>query len=483
MVVLLISICCVYRIQIAKNDTDPLWHYKLGEEIVKTGRVSMENHFTWQKGTIWNQQEWLFDLILYLVVHRFGFAGYQVMLIIDHCIGFFICYRICRPSERLEKAVFLCAFLFLCVANQNNRPACYSVYLLMIWMDMYDRKMSLPKRAVCSALPGLFIANFHGGNVSIMILLYLFCMAVECILWIREKKHIQKKRLRDLFISLLCFSGAACICPMGWKVLINTFTSLGSETIRYIDEWNHLPLTTIQSCLILFVALLSGIYVHASGYEHKAAGRILYTLCFTAAGIVQRRGFITALYFWLCFCLPYTIRALYFLLDIPAPEEPDVTVNMKKDVLRWVSGYISAVLVLILFLHIGGYPTFDEYADQSWAEETLAYIEKHYNSDTRILAPYASNSVLMYHDIPVTVDPREYPYDSDTNHSLMDVITIYSSKDREEVSDLLDQYGFDYIVTDDDSVLEWYLDGDSGYRKVTEGVSRTGVHQALYEKE
>lgn len=496
MIVLLISICCVYRIQIAGNDTDPLWHYKLGEEIVKTGRISLENHFTWQTGTTWNQQEWLFDVILYLVVHYFGFAGFQIMLIVGHCIGFLICYRVCRPSTKPEKALFLCAFLVFCLFSQNNRPACYSVYCLILWMAMYEKEMSLVKRAAYSLLLGLFITNFHGGNVTVMIALYLLSMAVECILWFREKKPVQWIRLRDLTVSLLCFAGAACVCPMGWKSLTYTFSLLDLNTTGYINEWRAYPLSIPDACLILFVCFLLGVYAHTTAYDHKAVVRIVYTLYFTAVGICQSRGMPPAVYLWLCFCLPYTARGLRSVFSRPdsVPEEKaEKTAGDKKlkksaagiKVLHWAvwaAGFALAVSLLSSFLQKGGYPTFDEYADQSWAEETLYYLEEHHDSDTRILAPYASNSVLMYHDIPVTVDPRQTPYDSDTNQSLMDVITVYFSKNRSTVYRILEKYDFDYIVTDSSSSLEWYLDTDFGYQKVAEGISKTGVHQTLYEK-
>ena len=48
-------------------DPDILWHILMGRDICLSGRISMDNPYTWIPGTHWNQHEWLYDIMIYLV--------------------------------------------------------------------------------------------------------------------------------------------------------------------------------------------------------------------------------------------------------------------------------------------------------------------------------------------------------------------------------------------------------------------------------
>ena len=57
-------------------DVDLMWHIRGGEEIVRTGTISLVNNFSWIEGTIWTQQEWLFDVLIYLITRYTGRIGF-----------------------------------------------------------------------------------------------------------------------------------------------------------------------------------------------------------------------------------------------------------------------------------------------------------------------------------------------------------------------------------------------------------------------
>ena len=115
-----------------KHDTDLLWHYKLGEQIVRTGKISKENTFTWQKGTVWNQQEWLFDVLFYEIIFRTGIPGFVFSYAVLMLFGAWICCRIAKPGNRY---LFLLMY-GICFAwgETGGRPGDSSVFLFLIFL-------------------------------------------------------------------------------------------------------------------------------------------------------------------------------------------------------------------------------------------------------------------------------------------------------------------------------------------------------------
>ena len=64
-------------------DADILWHYKLGEEIIKNGNITLANNFTFLSNTEWVHQEWLYEVILYNIVSVSGLIGFFALCVIN----------------------------------------------------------------------------------------------------------------------------------------------------------------------------------------------------------------------------------------------------------------------------------------------------------------------------------------------------------------------------------------------------------------
>ena len=56
--IIVISLFQVSIMHNSKLDSDILWHYKLGEEIIKQHTITLNNNFTFLEGTEWIPQEW-----------------------------------------------------------------------------------------------------------------------------------------------------------------------------------------------------------------------------------------------------------------------------------------------------------------------------------------------------------------------------------------------------------------------------------------
>ena len=111
-------------------------------------------------------------------------------------------------------------------------------------------------------------------------------------------------------------------------------------------------------------------------------------------------------------------------------------------------------------------PTFAAYADAYASKPILVEILRASKADSRIFAPYYINNVILYHDIPVTLDSRQIPYDSESNHSIMDYFNA-SIGSAEECRSYVAKYDFDYIWTDDQwTLMDAALENSPHYEKV-----------------
>lgn len=67
-----------------QNDT--YYTIKIGEHIIETGTIDMQDPFSWHENLTYFYPHWLYDLITYLIYNLFGFSGIFVTTIIFTCI-------------------------------------------------------------------------------------------------------------------------------------------------------------------------------------------------------------------------------------------------------------------------------------------------------------------------------------------------------------------------------------------------------------
>lgn len=67
-----------------QNDT--YYTIKIGEHIVNTGTVDLEDPFSWHEGLTYYYPHWLYDVITYLIYNLFGFNGLFITTMILSCL-------------------------------------------------------------------------------------------------------------------------------------------------------------------------------------------------------------------------------------------------------------------------------------------------------------------------------------------------------------------------------------------------------------
>lgn len=452
-------------------DTDVLWHYKLGEQIAETGRITLENTFTWQKGTTWNQQEWLFDVLFYLVVHSAGLPGFWLMNTLMLVCGALLGLSIAKPEFSQIFLIFYCLVKVSC--SQCGRPGEYSVFLIMLWFALYDRLSGgwkYGKVLIASAALGILMANFHGGNILFMIVAWLVLLAGDIVLDLCEKRRPWREWLRKALV-LLPFGAAACLCPSGYHILTNTFTASQAETIDRIAEWQPLQMNLVSAVILLLMLFSLGYSLKLHRRDAVFFRHFLITAACAVLALISVRCTLIFLNAWLFFCFPYFYEIVYDFTGAKKGEEVRISDLFGGKVLpEYIIALAFCAVVVIAGIQgvlVRGYRTFDDYADRLASKTILNRIVEGAEDDTRVLTAYTLNNVLLYHDVKVSVDTREYPYDTETNHTLLEQFNMSYSETVNGCNELINRYRFDYVWTDETLFrVEVALEKNPHYRKV-----------------
>lgn len=451
-----------------KHDTDLLWHYKLGEQIVRTGKISKENTFTWQKGTVWNQQEWLFDVLFYEIIFRTGIPGFVFSYAVLMLFGAWICCRIAKPGNRY---LFLLMY-GICFAwgETGGRPGDSSVFLFLIFLVLYEKALRLRTKLPCMAGLGIFMANYHAGNIMVMAAAWALLMFTDWLLDLREKKVHGTRICHDL-LCLALFCASSCISPIGgYGLAFAAKHVLGTQSTKYISEWQPLPCYLPIAVIYCLILVTIGWKIAGTDFERTVFRRCVLCTGFCAASLASRRCVPLFLYSWLIFCSSYTYE---MILSFAKAQGGQLLPSWRIRHRGAATAAAAAATVVIggacasgTILCVQKVPTFAAYADAYASKPILVEILRASKADSRIFAPYYINNVILYHDISVTLDSRQIPYDSESNHSIMDYFNA-SIGSAEECRSYVAKYDFDYIWTDDQwTLMDAALENSPHYEKV-----------------
>ena len=89
-----------------QNDT--YYTIKIGEHIVNTKTVDMQDPFSWHENMPYTYPHWAYDVIIYLIYNTFGMMGIFISTIVLACIlGVLMYFTICKISKNRLVSFFI----------------------------------------------------------------------------------------------------------------------------------------------------------------------------------------------------------------------------------------------------------------------------------------------------------------------------------------------------------------------------------------
>ena len=483
-------------------DTDLLWHLKIGEDIVATKSIFINNAYTWLQNTVWTQQEWLFDIMLYGIVSIGGIVGFYLI----HLSSQFLYIKLSIKSNKyhfdlLALVVFLTMYMFL-PFNQANRPAEYSTYLVVLMIWLYDK--SFRTKPVVYFGIGVFIANFHCGAAVALLTIMGFIFAIDLVLnfAFNRMNHIPftltRRFIFQYIISCMLFIAGLCINPYGIKQVKNMFSVMNLNSTQYINEWK--PFVThsyLVWIMIIAIAISFGYALYKHKWEKDTTIHIALMSAFLVLSLTSIKGFVMFYYMFMMYGYKYFDEMIYdFLKRMNLSRE----FNFKKLHFSFPEKLPHKKMIYsFLFIVCLMFGTSVAVFNQKSMDNLVSLNETQYITDDtiselqtiaenkegtfNILNGYVTGNYLLYHDIPVFIDARQMPYSKEFGWSTaVDDYFDTNYNDYEAMDKFFDKYNFNYVICNGEYNINNYMQrvSNSWYLKYSDTDSGIYIWERVY---
>lgn len=444
-------------------DLDLLWHIRMGEDIVRNHEIISENTYSWLQGTYWNQQEWLYDVIIYAVISFTGLIGYHLIFALSEVSLIGIGFRQHKSKIHYPILYFVISAFILTVVPTNamNRPSDYSTFIFVFLFWLYEGVSA--KKLLVYFFSGLFIGNFHCGTVitatAFMILHFVLDAVSEIIL----KDKAGNFNVRYVFyriLSIVLFIAGSCINPLGPKQLLNMLTATSLDTLSYIDEWKPLRTDNFMIIMALVIVILSFGYALKGSWKKRDVIRIGILSAFLVLTLYSLKSSIIFIYLYIVYGYEYTETMFHdFILQFSKPADWNAGIRFTKKLA--IPAVILGIAASCITFYYAGHKTFDNlvYDTQKSfvSDDIIDYLEKH--DDERLLHGYSMSNYLLWNDISVFVDSRQHPYSKEFGcaESMDDVVDMTDTKSYEIMDEYFEKYQFTEVLTDSKFDINWYM--------------------------
>ncbi len=477
-------------------DPDILWHILMGRDICLSGRISMDNPYTWIPGTHWNQHEWLYDIMIYLV-SELGTACYLALYSLL-LIGLFLSgLRLNRG--RIRAAGLYAVFFVLCFTsfpmNFMNRPSYFSSVLLPVLFFLEERclRKDVGRNGRMTVLffgVGVFLANFHCGQAMVIGAFLLVRLLSDSIYLLIRRRDAFRALMPGKLIRTAAFLLGLCLNPCGPAQLGNTFLVAGMQSTGHIAEWEPLELPEywlagLTVCYLLTIGYTLGRFL----LNEVSAKRFVVSVPGQDSAVPDGRRMLSDI-ISLCAAFVLTLKSqkstvllVYLLILIWYPYVEHMIRfiwlaffgGWRKRPVFPVPGWLIAVAVVLGMIggvaaQSAGCRDFTDYVDSQRAEwmgdEVLEALR---GRNYRLLHGYNLSPFLMWEEIPVCMDTRQQPYASETGDTeILDDVMELNRTDGEAIDSLLEKYDIEAVMVSEDFDIRWYLEREDSFRLTAE---------------
>lgn len=243
------------------EDPDFYWHIKTGEVIVNSATLPSVDIFSYTfNGKHWVLHEWLFQVILYVIYHYFGFPGVSVLVALSYTT---ICYFLFKIAVVLLDGsegqaliiTLLCGGLFVWL---TPRPFIatflfFAFFLYRLIVFKYCKRYS-----ALWVFPVIMIVwvNLHGGYFIGIFELILF-LACEWLSPVSEvEKTIRRRNLIKLTWITVLSVLVTLVNPYFIDMWLYPFQVIGMDASKWlISEWQSPNFHQPYPLYFLFVVI------------------------------------------------------------------------------------------------------------------------------------------------------------------------------------------------------------------------------------
>lgn len=399
------------------TDPDLGWHLKYGEYFFKTGTVLKDNIFsTMMSNYNWVNHSWASDALIYFIYNNSGFIGISLLGAGIVTLTFFVMSKAFNLT--LWNKAILFPMILLLVSNVNavsfrsQMISYFFTVVLFYVLSLYEKN---PKRLLLAIPLFLIWANFHGGFIVGLILLFGY-LGIKKLLELRNNLFNFNFIFQSVKFELLAVVGiliATLINPFGYGVYLESLNHFGNPWLKYVSEWAAFEDLSQQWWkLILFanLYLVGVLLLFMSGKLKKNLTFALLILLFMGLSFYERR------YAWSMYYLSVPI-----LIGISEYLKPT-----SKSVQRTVVLLFSSIF-LITAIHFKQSPNY--YLSMNWdrfcqnssnacSYGAINFIKK-YNLTQNLSTPYSWGGWMIWNfpEVKPSIDGRMHLWKDEKGYS------------------------------------------------------------------
>ena len=488
--------CVLISLQCAAGayDNDMWWILATGREIVQNG-IPYVNPFSFQADMGIVVQQWLADVILFLIYDAFGITGAQVLVFVQMMalVGcLYVLCQTCRNAGRSggEISLILIAIGFGAFqAYSSVRPHLYTMIMFALVLLVLE-KYRLSKNVKLLVLLPLLVClhvNLHASMAPYDLFIIALYAIPDVLAWLKKHDeyhgafslHLGDYPRRPLLVALVASAAALLVNPYGINgalYLINSYGVAGYG--NYINEMGNTSFWTDYGICAMICIVIGAIALGSNAEKRiNVPLSLLFVVAIPLSMMHTRNVWLVAF-----FAVPLAAQAFdRFSLWIENPPElhilPVRLVCCAMLVVATVVYGVSEALPLAQ----------EEYETDSGnvPVEALNYLDEYVadnglsKADLLLYNSFNNGGYVEWRGYKAFIDPRpelwEPAITGINRHFYQEFVDFAQSKST--TRELLEEYDFDFMIVYSSSDLATDLSKRSDYQVV-----KTGSGYKLWEK-
>jgi hypothetical protein len=307
------------------KDTDFGWHYRCGEEFINSGKLCLENNYSYflPKYQAYNPS-FLYDIGLAFVYDHFGFLGISIAGGIVMVLAAYIFLNLSRVNLWQKFAAFYLIYFLSSTVFAYGLRSQSITYLFFLLSFFLIHKARISNRRYLLFFPLLFLiwVNTHIG-----FFIGFFVMGILSLT--TDKKFIFRYILPIFILSL----SATFINPFGTNVYKGIFNHAISPLNEMIAEWTPPPFFYQQILILISSFITVFLLIKQKKFSLFAFLPILF-FCILAMQARRNLPFFYTVFFYVLFnylnfnsakylnelIMPVVMSLIFLLLVIHVPQ-------------------------------------------------------------------------------------------------------------------------------------------------------------------
>lgn len=416
-------------------DNDFWFLINTGKEILKDGFIHVEP-FTIHEGLNFIPQQWLTDIIFYIIYDTFDIKGMFYLTIICNGIIIFLFYKISYlMNSNNKKSLIITVFsdLFLIISGiLTTRPQMFDIILFSLELYFIELYIKSTKKKYLYFIPliSLLLINIH-ASMWVMLFVFMVPYYVEYFyLKIKKRKRMEIKPL--IIITIITFL-VGFINPYGIDAITYLFKSYGFSKINsVVAEMQSVSIDNFSGKFIYLIIAT----VFYSFYFNKGKNKIRYFLLSIGTiylGLSHFKGVI------------------YLIIILPLVLSYNFRINgdyyNKMNILLYEK--IVYLLFMIVFMFFIGFKT--KLSKGESLIEFANYLDANATKDIKLYTNYNDGGYMEYRGYKCYIDARAEVF-VEKNNQKEDIFDEWFDIENGKLTviEFSNKYNFDYLLVDSD---------------------------------